>query len=207
MNNGHSGRRRTNNLFAFLFILTQGPRARESDGVRWLPWRVESAGQGAPGLGLRPRSGNRAQGQRDQWPLLMHVLAVAKRPPQPPQLGPMLTQPWPQQQPWGSAKRGLRGQPAPTVRELRPAWEDGPGRIPVLRSQGTWPPAPRSLPGCSLWHWQLLRFEFHFCKGNDLCSCQASTLDSPLTLPEASRTQRAPLLHEDPAPAQPACTP
>lgn len=77
-----------NNLFAFLFILKQAPRTSKGDGVRWLHGRVESRGQGAPRLGLLPPSGNRAQGQQDQWPLLMHVLAVAKRPSQPPQLGP-----------------------------------------------------------------------------------------------------------------------
>lgn len=174
-----------------------------SDGS---PGGVGPAGQGAPGLGLRPRSGNRAQGQRDQWPLLMHVLAVAKRPPQPPQLGPMLTQPWPQQQPWGSAKRGLRGQPAPTACQLRPAWGRAGSWSCAPKGRG---PAPRGLPGCSSRHWQLLRFESHFCKGNDLWSCQASALDGPLTLPEASRTRRAPRLHEDPTltPAQPAYTP
>lgn len=77
VNHQCSGRQKRKNLFAFLFDLMQrlGPGGRE--GVQWLHHRVESGGQGAPRLGFLPQSGNRAPGQRDRWPLLMHVLAVA----------------------------------------------------------------------------------------------------------------------------------
>ena len=96
-----------------LFILMQRSRTRKRRGIRWSHHRVESGKQGAPGLRLLPHSGNRAQGQQDQWILLMHVLVVAKRPSQAPQLGPgcmwvevqgpMFTQLWSQRQPWGNA--------------------------------------------------------------------------------------------------------
>ena len=85
MNSECSGCQRKNNIFAF----HSDAEIKDQEKKRCpIPHhREESGKQGAPGLQLLSPSGNRAWGQQDQWPLLMHVLA-AKWPSQPLQLGP-----------------------------------------------------------------------------------------------------------------------
>lgn len=124
-------------VLGFLLMSTWGPRTG-GGGVRWLRRGLESGGQGAPGLELRPLW-NQARGQRDQWPSLMHVLAVAEGPSRLPSwvLGEGVRV--------GGPETGLRGQPAPTVRGLRPQ-KGRPGRNPGLMFAGDVIPALASCP-------------------------------------------------------------
>lgn len=124
-------------------------------------------------------------------------------------LGGPGAQSWPQRQPWGNAKTGLRGQPAPTAWALRPAQRrlrQNPG---LMFSSGVIPAAPR-LPGRICVQLPPSRSsgpssDLNFVSAREMicASARASTLDSALT-PTGVHPRATPLYE---APRQAACSP